>query len=266
MGTRLFWRGIFLLTLVGCIKPNTQECQTSTGTVMCPAGFVCLASGGGCTTVEQANACVAKAEGERCVTADIVAGRCSSGACVVAVCGNGLRDPGEACDDGNIASSDGCSSNCSSTEVCGNGVRDPGEACDDGNQVDGDGCQNNCKIPKCGDGIVDSSFGEACDNGAANSDSTANACRTNCQPAHAAIESEIRTRYATTAISLLAMVAAQTANPTKPAATPQSMLARAKNATRDCRVYQVMDAHLPVERKARAGLSKLRRWQRVQTT
>jgi cysteine-rich repeat protein len=31
-------------------------------------------------------------------------------------------------------------------EVCGNGVVDPGEQCDDGNAVNGDGCDNNCAI------------------------------------------------------------------------------------------------------------------------
>jgi cysteine-rich repeat protein len=29
--------------------------------------------------------------------------------------------------------------------LCGNGVTDPGETCDDGNQVNGDGCDNNCQ-------------------------------------------------------------------------------------------------------------------------
>src|SRR5262249_47526236 len=28
--------------------------------------------------------------------------------------------------------------------VCGDGVVDPGETCDDGNAVDGDGCESNC--------------------------------------------------------------------------------------------------------------------------
>ncbi len=45
-------------------------------------------------------------------------------------CGDGVRDPGEACDDGNTAGGDGCSADCRSTEVCGNGVVDPGEECD----------------------------------------------------------------------------------------------------------------------------------------
>src|ERR1043165_6305836 len=44
-------------------------------------------------------------------------------------CGNGILDPNEVCDDGNLISGDGCSADCMSTEACGNGIRDPGEVC-----------------------------------------------------------------------------------------------------------------------------------------
>jgi len=37
--------------------------------------------------------------------------------------------------------------------VCGDGVLDPGEQCDDGNAVDGDGCDSNCTPTGCGNGI-----------------------------------------------------------------------------------------------------------------
>ncbi len=30
--------------------------------------------------------------------------------------------------------------------LCGNGVLDPGEACDDGNNIDGDGCSSSCQL------------------------------------------------------------------------------------------------------------------------
>ena len=40
------------------------------------------------------------------------------------VCGDGILDPGEECDDGNTNDGDGCSSDCQSSEVCGNGVLD----------------------------------------------------------------------------------------------------------------------------------------------
>src|SRR2546427_5851837 len=45
--------------------------------------------------------------------------------------------------------------------ICGNGVVEAGEQCDDGNGVNTDGCKNNCTLPSCGDGLV--SNGEQCD-------------------------------------------------------------------------------------------------------
>ncbi|MBW2981103.1 thrombospondin type 3 repeat-containing protein, partial [Candidatus Woesearchaeota archaeon] len=49
---------------------------------------------------------------------------------------------------------------------CGNGVLDYslGEECDDGNTADGDGCRSDCSLEQCGDGIVDSPA-EECDDG-----------------------------------------------------------------------------------------------------
>jgi len=39
------------------------------------------------------------------------------------------------------------------TSVCGNGILEEGEECDDGNNIDGDGCSALCKIEFCGDMI-----------------------------------------------------------------------------------------------------------------
>jgi cysteine-rich repeat protein len=63
-------------------------------------------------------------------------------------CGNGTKDAGEACDDGNATDGDGCDSNCTLTG-CGNGVVTQGETCDDGNQADGDGCEASCLPTPC---------------------------------------------------------------------------------------------------------------------
>lgn len=83
-----------------------------------------------------------------------------------AFCGDGNVDMGEVCDDGNNASGDGCRSDCGSLETCGNGVRDvaAGELCDDGNTVAGDGCSADCRVVEtCGNMAVDA--GEDCDDG-----------------------------------------------------------------------------------------------------
>ena len=66
--------------------------------------------------------------------------------------------------------------------ICGNGVKEPSETCDDGRQ---NGRPNKCNIscsgntvPVCGNGIIES--GEKCDDGTANDDIKPSACRTNC--------------------------------------------------------------------------------------
>ena len=47
------------------------------------------------------------------------------------------------------------------TGVCGDGVVDVGEGCDDANGVDGDGCDHVCAPTGCGNGVVNA--GESCD-------------------------------------------------------------------------------------------------------
>ncbi len=84
--------------------------------------------------------------GEQCDDGNIAAGDGCSPSCQ-RECGNLVLDPGEQCDDGNLASGDGCSATCQlETVFCGNGVREPGEQCDDGNTISGDGCSAICKL------------------------------------------------------------------------------------------------------------------------
>jgi large repetitive protein len=113
----------------------------------------------------------------------------------IAVCGDGIVDVGEQCDDGNLRAGDGCSplcqiecywncgtcgaaTTCITPGACGDGVLGWDEACDDGNLEDGDGCAADCTAvepgwlcpvpgrrcaPICGDGIVEGP--ETCDDG-----------------------------------------------------------------------------------------------------
>ena len=103
-------------------------------------------------------------------------------------CGDGIVDTGEECDDG-IFNSDTFPGACRTTCVrasCGDNVADfPGETCDgtDGgfdcspaSSGAADACRADCSC--CGDGNLDA--GEECDNLNSNSDTTPNACRTNC--------------------------------------------------------------------------------------
>ncbi len=108
------------------------------------------------------------------------------------LCGNGILDPGEACDDNNNSSNDGCNATCSALEsgfscvlaspttclpVCGDNIVSGTRDCEDGNAIDGDGCSSACLIEPgygcfgtpstcvrvCGDGFKTSD--EACDDG-----------------------------------------------------------------------------------------------------
>ena len=114
------------------------------------------------------------------------------------VCGNGMFEEKELCDDGNTSDGDGCSADCSQVDpdylclnageactrvvTCGNGVIEGSEACDDGELApkSGDGCSADCKLvesgftcikpgqacvpsPVCGNGQRER--GEQCDDG-----------------------------------------------------------------------------------------------------
>lgn len=96
---------------------------------------------------------------------------------VESICGNGVLDPGEGCDDGNLKDGDGCGSTCESIGVCGNGTVEADESCDDGNTQNSDGCSSACQANYvCGNGIVET--GEGCDDGNA---SSGDGCNSKCQ-------------------------------------------------------------------------------------
>ncbi len=69
-------------------------------------------------------------------------------------------------------------------EACGNATLGSNEVCDDGNRSGNDYCADDCQAVTgyCGDGAVQSAV-EACDAGAANSDTLADACRADCSAA-----------------------------------------------------------------------------------
>jgi cysteine-rich repeat protein len=80
------------------------------------------------------------------------------------VCGNGIVQGNEQCDDGNMSNNDACTNTCMNA-VCGDGfVRTNFEQCDDGNMSNNDACKNNCQPNVCGDGIVNVGV-EQCDDG-----------------------------------------------------------------------------------------------------
>lgn len=118
------------------------------------------------------------------------------------ICGDGILEDFEMCDDGNLIDGDGCSMSCLlETSVpggggggvgalCGNAVLEVQEQCDDGNVQSGDGCSAACALefsppveppevpletPVCGNGLRE--VGERCDDGnLSNGDGCSNVC------------------------------------------------------------------------------------------
>lgn len=98
------------------------------------------------------------------------------------ICGDGVRTPDEACDDGiNDGSYGGCTPDCKKGPRCGDNIlQSPQEECDDGINLDPyEGCAPGCQLgASCGDGNVDSLFGEECDDGV--NDGGYNQCAAGC--------------------------------------------------------------------------------------
>ena len=122
------------------------------------------------------------------------------------MCGDGIIERSEQCDDGNTESGDGCSRSCQieanyecpkegelckNLAVCGNGILTSDETCDDGNTDDKDGCSKDCQkiddgyfcpvpgkkcLPKCGDKQLKGA--ETCDDG---NDKDGDGCSSTCQ-------------------------------------------------------------------------------------
>ncbi len=175
-------------------------------------------SGDGCSSTCQTEvyccgSCNVSRPPDQCYWYDATPQACSN---LCPQCGDGLVSGSEQCDDGNITSGDGCSSACqtevyccdrtsgtcntrvpawscttgvynasqatcvSSCSKCGDSIVDIsfGEQCDDGNAVNTDGCTNGCMLPRCGDSIVNGT--DTCDPGwetaACDNDCTAVAC------------------------------------------------------------------------------------------
>jgi len=126
---------------------------------------------------------------EGCDDGNLVNGDTCTAACFPSGCGNGFVDAGEQCDPQVYGTTPPdpletitCDNNCSTAD-CGDGDLNTtrGEECDDGNATAGDGCDIACQDEFCGDGIYQPLLGEECDWGGSNNDTLPDYCRTDCK-------------------------------------------------------------------------------------
>ncbi len=108
-------------------------------------------------------ACATTSPADECLEGKVLSeeASCSTVYDCSPVCGNGIVQSGESCDDGNSINEDFCTASCQ-LAACGDGIVATlaGEQCDDGNLADGDGCSSSCTLeltlPVCGNGIPES--------------------------------------------------------------------------------------------------------------
>ena len=117
--------------------------------------------------------------GEACDDgADNGTGQGCSADCQIVACGDGVVGPGEQCDEGaDNGDMNACKLDCTSA-FCGDGLVGPGEGCDDGNDDGTDACTTACVAAACGDGFIQPGNLEECDDGPGNADD--GACTTGC--------------------------------------------------------------------------------------
>jgi fibro-slime domain-containing protein len=191
----------FILGLVSCVAIVAIAGCGSAGngaTATSPGDDASIVAGGDDSGTQQFGMPPAP-DASMTVTSD---GGCVGAACTdatMAICGDGMIEPGETCDDGNSVPGDGCSGVCTVeagyscptvnapcvytlTRVCGDGIKEGDESCDDGNTTNGDGCSSVCEVESgfscgaantpctptqtaavCGNKKVE--FGEQCDDG-----------------------------------------------------------------------------------------------------
>src|SRR5262249_31159332 len=124
-----------VVSSTACLDTHVTTCGDE---LVCPPTQACAPAGDRCVLPAQITACDGKPDGDPCSYTG-TSGACVDQVCLGTGCGNGVVEEGERCDDGNTMSGDGCSADCRSLERCGNAIVDTakGEACDCGDGTPG---------------------------------------------------------------------------------------------------------------------------------
>ncbi len=184
-------------------------------------------------------------------------------------CGDGKVVIGEVCDDGsaeNTGAYGHCNSTCSAREFCGDGVMNGPEKCDNGVNLAGynssSGCAAGCVLPpKCGDGTVDFTFKEECDEGTAKNTGAYGGCTASCKAGPFCGDKVINSPQEVcddgSANGGYARPAATIASP-EPAAGMASRMAPSNATWATAKTWAAMEAARPPARSnARCGDSKV---------
>jgi cysteine-rich repeat protein len=150
----------------GIVDPPDEDCDDGGESAFCNIDCTPAVCGDGKVNATAGEECDDSGESVSC---DID--------CTPAVCGDGMLNAtsGEQCDDNNVIGGDGCSAICLN-EVCGNGIVDPAEDCDDVGESAT--CDADCTTAGCGDGTINTTAGEICDDGGESP-----TCDADCTPA-----------------------------------------------------------------------------------
>ncbi len=154
-------------------NPGDQQVDTD-----CPPGRKCYTLGVGCGSVRNTTIC---AYGADAGASDASTGALDTGVdlrMIATLCGNGVLDPGEQCDDGNTNNGDGCSATCQIE--AGWNCPTPGQLC----IPCGTNACDTGPVGYCGDGILQTNLGEECDLGPLNgvrSEGDCFLCNTDCR-------------------------------------------------------------------------------------
>lgn len=158
---------------------NVTHCHHASGDQTCADLYgderpFCVAPADGCANPAEYNGCVGGPPPDECYSP---CGN-STFAAEDSNCLGTADETGGETGDGSEDTESGDDDHGDPAPLCGDGLVEGDEQCDDANLIDSDECTNACTTATCGDAIVQASIGEMCDDGARND---SDVCNVRCQ-------------------------------------------------------------------------------------